>query len=116
MKKVGGIGLLVAAMVIVPLAFVFAQGGGPTVVPPPSGSGTHQSIELKDYYSQTPDCQLFYSKTMQLRKDYMVTKFDCNEELREKGQSAKEKELVMACMAIADKIDKEQPARFKCPW
>lgn len=117
MKKVS-IGLLIGAMVIVPLACALAQGSGPPSLPVGPGSliGVRGPIELKDYYSLTPECQRFYEKTEQLRKDYMVSKFDCNEELREKGKTQRQAEMVMACSAIADKIEKEQPQGVVCPW
>jgi hypothetical protein len=80
------------------------RGGAGNLIPggPTFWGHNPRSMGVVDYLSQTNECQMFYSRTAQLRRDY-------REKLDAPGTAT---ELA----ALTDAIQRQQPIRFSCPW
>jgi hypothetical protein len=80
-----------------------------------SRSYNPHTMALDDYFSQLPECQLFYSETAPSRKEYYSKRFQYGEQVRQRAgaetvASAKDIE------SLRDRIQEKQPPRFNCPW
>ena len=97
-------------------AAIRTGGIGPDIVPGGDERPYNpHTMALDDYYSQLPECRLFYTETAPLRKEYYSKRFQYGEEVRQRSgtqtvASAPEIE------SLKDRIQKKQPIRFNCPW
>jgi hypothetical protein len=82
------------------------RGGAGNLMPggPSFWGHNPRSMGVVDYLSQTNECQMFYSRTAQLRKDY-------REMLRHRDEWT-----AAELAALTHEIQSRQPIRFSCPW
>lgn len=128
MKKTILSGLIFATVLMFAAGSAFAQSVSVPQVPkggyapdaiPGQGPGmwdksSPHTMALNDYYSQTNECQLFYNETAPLRRDYYNKKFQHSENMRSRNRDGVQTRSDLG--DLENRIEKQQPPRFSCPW